>query len=90
MTIKLGDADKYVSRTVYEFYDRRISNRVRVTLFSFRENKFLYTSRVQNYWTQTFTDHNKIIVAPLTSLRTKHIFRLLGIQDLLFPLKKGG
>jgi len=36
MTIKLGDADKYVGRTVYEFYDRRISNRVKVT-FSLSE-----------------------------------------------------
>jgi len=32
MTMQLGDPDKDVGGTVYEFYDRRIFNRVKVTL----------------------------------------------------------
>jgi len=31
MTMKLEDSDKDVGRAVYEFYDRRISNSVKVT-----------------------------------------------------------
>ena len=46
MTMKLDDFDKDVGRTVYEFYDRRISNSVKVTC-SLSEK--IYFTKPQGY-----------------------------------------
>jgi hypothetical protein len=46
MTTKLNDSDKVLGRTVYEFYERRISNSVKVTC-SLSEK--IYFTKPQGY-----------------------------------------